>query len=54
MIQKALEALKNGEIVLVFDADNRERETDMIVAAEFITPQHMTILRNDAGGLLCV
>lgn len=54
MIQKALEALKNGEIVLVFDADNRERETDMIVAAEFMTPQHMTTIRNDAGGLFCV
>ncbi|MCK9152345.1 3,4-dihydroxy-2-butanone-4-phosphate synthase [Methanobacterium alcaliphilum] len=54
MIQKALEALKNGEIVLVFDADNRERETDMIVAAEFMTPQHMTTMRNDAGGLFCV
>lgn len=54
MIQKALEALKNGEIVLVFDADNRERETDMIVAAEFMKPQHMTTIRNDAGGLFCV
>ena len=28
MIKEALEALKNGEIVLVFDSDNRERETD--------------------------
>jgi 3,4-dihydroxy 2-butanone 4-phosphate synthase len=54
MIDKALEAFKNGEIVLIFDDDNRERETDMIVAAEFMTPQHMTTLRNDAGGLLCV
>ena len=54
MIQKALEALKNGEIVLVFDADNRERETDMIIAAEFMTSEHMTRIRNDAGGLVCV
>ncbi|MDI6643987.1 MAG: 3,4-dihydroxy-2-butanone-4-phosphate synthase [Methanobacteriaceae archaeon] len=54
MIKKALEALKKGEIVLVFDADNRERETDMIVAAELMKPEHVTIMRNDAGGLLCV
>ena len=54
MIEKALEALKNGEIVLVFDSDNRERETDMIVAAEFMKPSHMTQIRNDAGGLFCV
>lgn len=54
MINKALEALKNGEIVLIFDNDNRERETDMIVAGEFMTPEHMTQMRNDAGGLFCV
>jgi 3,4-dihydroxy 2-butanone 4-phosphate synthase len=54
MIKKAVEAFKNGEIVLIFDDDNRERETDMIVAAEFITPQYMTTIRNDAGGLVCV
>jgi 3,4-dihydroxy 2-butanone 4-phosphate synthase len=54
MIDKALQAFKKGEIVLIFDDDNRERETDMIVAAEHMTPQHMTTLRNDAGGLLCV
>jgi len=54
MIKKALEAYKNGEIVLIFDDDNRERETDMIVAGEFITPQQIARMRNDAGGLLCV
>lgn len=54
MIEKALKAFKEGEIVLIFDDDNREKETDMIVAAELMTPQHMTTIRNDAGGLLCV
>lgn len=54
MIEKALKAFQNGEIVLIFDDDNREKETDMIVAAELMTPQHMTTMRNDAGGLLCV
>jgi 3,4-dihydroxy 2-butanone 4-phosphate synthase len=54
MIKKAVEAFKKGEIVLIFDDDNRERETDMIIAAEFMTPQHMTTIRNDAGGLVCV
>lgn len=54
MIEKALKAFQNGEIVLIFDDDNREKETDMIVAAELMNPQHMTTMRNDAGGLLCV
>jgi 3,4-dihydroxy 2-butanone 4-phosphate synthase len=54
MIKDAIEAFKNGEIVLIFDSDNRERETDMIVAAELMTTEHMTTIRNDAGGLVCV
>jgi len=54
MLEKAIEAFQKGEIVLIFDDDNRERETDMIVAAEFMTREHMETIRNDAGGLLCV
>lgn len=54
MINDALKAFKDGEIVLIFDNENRERETDMIVAAEHMTPQHMRVIRNDAGGLVCV
>lgn len=54
MIEKALKAFRNGEIVLVFDDDNRERETDMIIAAELMKPQHLTTIRNNAGGLVCV
>ncbi|BAW32051.1 MAG TPA: 3,4-dihydroxy-2-butanone-4-phosphate synthase [Methanothermobacter sp.] len=53
MIKEALKSLKKGEIILVFDAANRERETDMILAAELVTPEHIKILRNDAGGLIC-
>ncbi|MEN6330049.1 MAG: 3,4-dihydroxy-2-butanone-4-phosphate synthase [Methanobacteriaceae archaeon] len=54
MIKKVLDAYKNGEIVLIFDDENRERETDMIVAGEFITPSQIARMRNDAGGLVCV
>ena len=32
MIKRAIESFKKGEIVLIFDDDNRERETDMILA----------------------
>jgi 3,4-dihydroxy 2-butanone 4-phosphate synthase len=51
---KVLEALRRGLFVLVYDAEGREEETDMIVAAEFITPKHVYSLRSLAGGLICV
>jgi 3,4-dihydroxy 2-butanone 4-phosphate synthase len=53
MIKETLNAFKDGEIILVFDDENRERETDMIVAAQHITPEHIATMRNDAGGLIC-
>lgn len=54
MIEDAIKAFKDGKIVLIFDNDNRERETDMIIAAEHMTTEHMTTIRNEAGGLVCV
>jgi 3,4-dihydroxy 2-butanone 4-phosphate synthase len=52
-VERALSALKNGEIILVYDADNRERETDMVIASEFVRPEDIRALRKDAGGLIC-
>ena len=52
-IEKALEAIRNGEFVLVFDDDDREGEVDMIIASEFVEPKSIATMRNDAGGLIC-
>ncbi len=52
-LDKALEAIKNGQFVLVFDDDDREGEVDMIIASEFVTPKSIATMRNDAGGLIC-
>lgn len=50
----AAEALKRGEVILLYDFDDREGETDLVVAAEFVTPEIVWQLRRDAGGLVCV
>ncbi|ADC69142.1 3,4-dihydroxy-2-butanone 4-phosphate synthase [Methanocaldococcus sp. FS406-22] len=52
-VEKAIEALRRGEIILVYDSDEREGETDMVVASQFITPEHIRRMRKDAGGLIC-
>jgi len=51
---KALDDMRNGRIVLIFDSDNIERETDMVVASEMVTPVIIRTMRKDAGGLICV
>ena len=52
-IERALQDIREGKIVLVFDFGDRERETDMTVASEFVTMEKVRTLRKDAGGLLC-
>ncbi|MCL2711903.1 MAG: 3,4-dihydroxy-2-butanone-4-phosphate synthase [Methanomassiliicoccaceae archaeon] len=52
-LQKVIEEIRNGKIVLVYDFDDRERETDMVIASEFITPDVIKKMRKDAGGLIC-
>lgn len=48
-----LEDIRAGRPVLVYDFDDREKETDMTVASQFVTPQILKTMRNDAGGLVC-
>jgi len=53
-IEEALNSLRNGNFVLIHDSDSRENETDFVIAAEFITPEHIAQMRRDGGGLICV
>jgi len=50
----AIASLKRGEFVMVYDSDGRESEVDVMVAAEFCTPEHVARMRQHAGGLLCL
>jgi 3,4-dihydroxy 2-butanone 4-phosphate synthase len=52
-VGRALEALRRGEFVLVYDGDGREAETDMTIASQFVTPDAVRVLRREAGGLIC-
>lgn len=52
-VEKAIECLMHGRFVLVYDFDDRERETDMVIASEFVTPESIRTMRKDAGGLIC-
>ena len=53
MIDAAVEALARGEFVLLYDFDNRERETDFAIRSDAVTPAHIRQMRKDGGGLIC-
>ena len=52
-IDRAIHALEAGEPVLVFDAPDREGETDLVFLSERATPELVRLQRHDAGGLIC-
>jgi 3,4-dihydroxy 2-butanone 4-phosphate synthase len=53
LLDRAVAALRRGEPVLLYDADGREGETDLVIASQFATPEAIRLLRTDGGGLLC-
>ncbi len=53
-LEKAIDSLKNGKMILLYDADDREGETDMVIPAICATPSDIARMRCDGGGLICV
>ena len=53
-IPEALEALRNGKIILVTDDENRENEGDFICAAEFATTENINFMATYGKGLICM
>lgn len=52
-IPEAIEAIKNGEIIIVVDDENRENEGDFITAAELISPEKVNFMTKEGRGLIC-
>jgi 3,4-dihydroxy 2-butanone 4-phosphate synthase / GTP cyclohydrolase II len=53
-VQNALDALKRGEFVCVYDDHERENEADLIIAAEKVTPEKIAFMVKHSSGILCV
>ncbi len=52
-IEEAIEATRNGEIIIVVDDEDRENEGDFICAAEKITPEIVNFMAKEGRGLIC-
>jgi len=53
-IPEAVAAIKNGELVIVVDDEDRENEGDFIVASELVTPDIVNFMTIHGRGLMCV
>jgi 3,4-dihydroxy 2-butanone 4-phosphate synthase/GTP cyclohydrolase II len=52
-IEEAIEAIRNGEVVIVVDDEDRENEGDFICAAEKVTPEIVNFMATHGRGLIC-
>lgn len=53
-VAKALEELRQGKMVILFDNESRENEGDLILAAEKVTPEAINFMAVHARGLICL
>ena len=52
-VNKALEELKKGNMIIVTDSEDRENEGDFVMAAEDATPDKINFMIKYGRGLIC-
>ncbi len=53
-IRAALDDIRAGKMVILVDDEDRENEGDLIIAAEFATPQAINFMAKEGRGLICL
>ncbi|MDL2210346.1 bifunctional 3,4-dihydroxy-2-butanone-4-phosphate synthase/GTP cyclohydrolase II [Desulfovibrio sp. OttesenSCG-928-O18] len=52
--EEAIEAIRNGEMIILVDDEDRENEGDITIAAQFVTPEVINFMATHARGLICL
>ena len=53
-VEKAIEDIREGRLVIVADDEDRENEGDLVMAAAKVTPDHVNFMTKYGRGLICV
>src|SRR5215468_3466841 len=53
-VEEAIEDIREGRLVVVTDDPDRENEGDLVVAAQFATPETINFMATHARGLICL
>jgi 3,4-dihydroxy 2-butanone 4-phosphate synthase/GTP cyclohydrolase II len=53
-VEEALEDVRAGRMVVVCDAEDRENEGDLTLAAQFATPENINFMAREGRGLICL
>lgn len=53
-IHEIIEDIRNGRMIILVDNEDRENEGDLVIAAEFCTPEVVNFMATYGRGLVCV
>ncbi len=53
-IEEAMDAVRNGEMIILVDDEERENEGDLMMAAEKVTPKAINFMARYGRGLICL
>ncbi|WP_035447866.1 bifunctional 3,4-dihydroxy-2-butanone-4-phosphate synthase/GTP cyclohydrolase II [Asaia prunellae] len=53
-LMRAVTALREGRMVMMVDDEGRENEGDLVIAAQFATPEAINFMATHAKGLICL
>src|SRR6478672_9420768 len=53
-VEEAIEEIRDGRFVVVVDDEDRENEGDLVIAAQFATPETVNFMATHGRGLICL
>jgi 3,4-dihydroxy 2-butanone 4-phosphate synthase/GTP cyclohydrolase II len=53
-IEEAIEEIRRGKMIVVCDGEDRENEGDLVMAAQFATPEAVNFMAKHGRGLICL
>ena len=53
-IQEIIAEMRAGKMVILVDEENRENEGDLVLAADFVTPEAINFMATHGRGLICL
>jgi 3,4-dihydroxy 2-butanone 4-phosphate synthase / GTP cyclohydrolase II len=52
--QELIDDIRHGRMIVLADAEDRENEGDLVMAADFVTPETINFMATHARGLICL
>ena len=52
--QTLIDEIRHGRMIVLADAEDRENEGDLLLAADFVTPEAINFMATHARGLICL